>query len=547
MDFQGKRRKVHIDDDNKDEDSVWSSSKITEHLDNEDYVTGNTTGVAADHIVKFADATGTEIKTSGIGIGKGTNSVMIGDSITHLNSNVNDSVLIGQSVGFTGFDPVTDSGVVAIGSQSLPQGTDCVAIGTASRAYLQSVSIGASAGPLISAGIGSTSVGYSAESRNNYSIAIGYETDALGDDSIAIGRGATASSTNSIAVGQGVTAPQDEIVIGNVHTVMRGSTTSTTDLGSSSVKYKNLYLSGSAYANTISESTTAAGVSVDGVLLKDSQVNTNQINELTATSGVTIDGVLLKDSQVNTNQINELTASAGVTIDGVLLKDNRLVTTRTASASGVIYVNNSNGDASTNDYSVVWAEMYNTYNAPAGDTRGRWNYKLKNNSVGGTGGLKIAQSNFLDICSQVNTTGVQCARLSSVGTWTTFSDEKVKKNITEIDQKDALSALDSIRPVHYCYKFCTCERGELNKQVCHPPEGTACSLGFLANEVKDACGGKFASVVADYGEVGEEELKTNDAFKQGDHVYGLNQGELTPIIWSILKNLKSRIEALESR
>ena len=37
---------------------------------------------------------------------------------------------------------------------------------------------------------------------------------------------------------------------------------------------------------------------------------------------MTVDGVLLKDSQVSTNVINEKTAAAGVTADGVLLKDN---------------------------------------------------------------------------------------------------------------------------------------------------------------------------------------------------------------------------------
>lgn len=74
-------------------------------------------------------------------------------------------------------------------------------------------------------------------------------------------------------------------------------------------------------ADTIAESTSGAGVTVDGVLLKDSQVTTDVINEKTGAAGVTVDGVLLKDSQVTTDQINEKTSAAGVTIDGVLLKD----------------------------------------------------------------------------------------------------------------------------------------------------------------------------------------------------------------------------------
>ena len=73
--------------------------------------------------------------------------------------------------------------------------------------------------------------------------------------------------------------------------------------------------------DTISEKTAAAGVTIDGVLLKDSAVTTDTINEKTAAAGVTIDGVLLKDAAVNTDTINEKTSAAGVTVDGVLLKD----------------------------------------------------------------------------------------------------------------------------------------------------------------------------------------------------------------------------------
>lgn len=77
--------------------------------------------------------------------------------------------------------------------------------------------------------------------------------------------------------------------------------------------------------DTISELTSAAGVTVDGVLLKDSQVNTDQINEKTGATGVTIDGVLLKDSVVKTDTIVEKTSATGVTADGVLLKDGGIV------------------------------------------------------------------------------------------------------------------------------------------------------------------------------------------------------------------------------
>jgi len=90
--------------------------------------------------------------------------------------------------------------------------------------------------------------------------------------------------------------------------------------------------------DTISEKTSAAGVTIDGVLLKDNAVNTDTINEKTSAAGVTVDGVLLKDSQVSTDTINEKTSAAGVTIDGVLLKDSAVTTDKInekTSASGV--------------------------------------------------------------------------------------------------------------------------------------------------------------------------------------------------------------------
>ena len=50
--------------------------------------------------------------------------------------------------------------------------------------------------------------------------------------------------------------------------------------------------------NTISESTSGSGVTIDGVKLKDNIVETDTINEKTSASGVTIDGLLIKDGAI---------------------------------------------------------------------------------------------------------------------------------------------------------------------------------------------------------------------------------------------------------
>jgi len=66
-------------------------------------------------------------------------------------------------------------------------------------------------------------------------------------------------------------------------------------------------------------------------------VSVDTITELTSASGVTIDGILLKDSsvtatsRVSTSTITESASGSGVTIDGILLKDNVI----TGDATGV--------------------------------------------------------------------------------------------------------------------------------------------------------------------------------------------------------------------
>lgn len=141
---------------------------------------------------------------------------------------------------------------------------------------------------------------------------------------------------------------------------------------------------GTGEFDIINEETSGSGVTVDGVLIKDSQVTTNTINEKTAAAGVTADGVLLKDSKVTvangtvadpsvivgsggngfyqvsvlqvgasindtlvggfnsagvfTDTIAEQTSTVGVTVDGALIKDGSFIgkqATATATSDGL--------------------------------------------------------------------------------------------------------------------------------------------------------------------------------------------------------------------
>ena len=85
--------------------------------------------------------------------------------------------------------------------------------------------------------------------------------------------------------------------------------------------------------DTISENTSANGVSIDGVKLKDSAVVVDTINESTSAAGVTIDSVLLKDGAVQ-----------NATLSGVTLQDYVETDVALSSSSGVIAIDLANGN-----------------------------------------------------------------------------------------------------------------------------------------------------------------------------------------------------------
>ena len=69
--------------------------------------------------------------------------------------------------------------------------------------------------------------------------------------------------------------------------------------------------------DTINESTTGSGVTVDGVLIKDNAVNTDTISEKTSDTGVTVDGLLIKDGVAHSSfvKLASVTASNTAEID----------------------------------------------------------------------------------------------------------------------------------------------------------------------------------------------------------------------------------------
>lgn len=67
-------------------------------------------------------------------------------------------------------------------------------------------------------------------------------------------------------------------------------------------------------------------------------VETDVISEKTSGAGVTIDGLLIKDGGISLDTLSEKTAAAGVTIDGVLNKDAGVTCTGASTFSGGVSV-----------------------------------------------------------------------------------------------------------------------------------------------------------------------------------------------------------------
>ena len=91
----------------------------------------------------------------------------------------------------------------------------------------------------------------------------------------------------------------------------------------------DISIDGTLSADTIGEKTSATGVTIDGVLLKDNDISANDIssNNLQVRAGY----------KLYADTIDESSAGTGVTIDGVLLKDNN-VTYTDLTASGTTTV-----------------------------------------------------------------------------------------------------------------------------------------------------------------------------------------------------------------
>ena len=192
--------------------------------------------------------------------------------------------------------------------------------------------------------------------------------------------------------------------------------------------------------DTISEKTTAAGVTIDGVKLKDSEPYCNVINEKTAATGVTIDGVLLKDSAVKgtTIESTQATGTAPLTVASTTEVANLRAATATLADAASLLTGISSYASSTSTgqtlTSTPWATIgtldllsvtldsvyliWYRLTATKGGTAGINYYRIQKSS--GTGGIDVIDpmsiSNYLSISGVDNVHTMGFFAITGTGT-----------------------------------------------------------------------------------------------------------------------------------
>jgi hypothetical protein len=157
--------------------------------------------------------------------------------------------------------------------------------------------------------------------------------------------------------------------------------------------------------NTISEYTSANGVTIDGVKLKDNAVETNTISEGTSGSGVTIDSVLVKDGVAHSGLVklasSTASSSATLTFDNfvdtstyshyIVALDSILPATNNVNLRFTFRTGGASGADKTGSYARGYAYNYLETSANSASARNTYtDYAEIANNVGNAGGSQHA-------------------------------------------------------------------------------------------------------------------------------------------------------------
>ena len=154
----------------------------------------------------------------------------------------------------------------------------------------------------------------------------------------------TEATNDSGVIIEGVTCKDNDLSATDV-TASAATSTATLAVSSTSAFTGIADFTTSLKADTINESTVAAGVTIDGVLCKDggvvfaggASIEIDTINEATSGSGVTIDGVLCKDNDISATDVTAAgNISAVGTVTGTTVTSSGNVTGAAVTATGAV-------------------------------------------------------------------------------------------------------------------------------------------------------------------------------------------------------------------
>ena len=207
------------------------------------------------------------------------------------------------------------------------------------------------------------------------------------------------------------------------------------DIGASgATRPRNLFLSGGA---TVSGNSTLGSGNVTGVFGVDGNfdVNTNKFNVTAASGNTTIAGTLgvtgaiTATGNLNVDTINEISSAAGVTVDGVLLKDDIV-------NASTIQVTNIKANDNTSAMTVA-----NSTGAVVISTSLDVGGAIEFNSLSGTGSVSITDILDQDNLSGNSATALATQQSikayvdSQVGSFDTLAEVLANGNTTTTDQK----------------------------------------------------------------------------------------------------------------
>jgi len=245
----------------------------------------------------------TTLGTVGTGTWQGTAiaNAYVAQDLTIVAGTVDNSVIGGSTAAAGSFTTLSASGAIT-GTLGTAAQTNVTSLGTLTALTVDNINVNGNA---ITSTDTNGNIAITPHGSGEVDISkVDIDSGAIDGTAIGANSASTGAFTTVNTTGAATLASVD----------INGGSIDGTNIGAAAVgtaAFSTISATGAISVDTISEKSSAAGVTIDGVQLKDSVVVVDTINEKTGAAGVTIDGVLIKDNTVKGN----VTIEGGETLD----------------------------------------------------------------------------------------------------------------------------------------------------------------------------------------------------------------------------------------